>query len=383
MPQELSRSPVNVFRLFAAKTARLRRATARRSAYRRSQGPSAGDRQPVTAAGLGRRVSGHRTTSGGRPQRTHADPERQRPFGGTTPVRRAQPTADRHGPQHRQRAPADVPTVTAMSLPSSWRAGAAALLLAAPLALTGCSSTTSGCPRAWRHPSGTASSIDGTDGGRGPRQHLHDDHVRRHGHDQRRVHLVPEHQGQGRRRPPAPALGTCTSTWPPIGGDCAADPGRRRRHAHRHRRPPGRHQAADRRRVAGLPLHQGHAAGNRQRAGRRRRLAGRRGRRQARFETRPRPPRPPRRPSSAPAKAAPAKAPAVAPKVVAPPTKAPAARRRSRPPSRPWSPSRPSSATRPARRAPTEVAAQEGSGLRAREGCTRIGSPGIFGYSGG
>ena len=106
-------------------------------------------------------------------------------------------------------------------------------------------------------------------------------------------------------------------------------------------------------------------------------------------------------PRQAPAKAAPAKAPAAAaPKVVAP-TKAPgrrpegdaqAAGRRRR---------RPSSATRRARRAPTESGRrpgrerprrsarvpargdQDGSGLRAREGCTRIGSPGIFGYSGG
>ena len=167
-----------------------------------------------------------------------------------------------------------------MSLPSSWRAGVAALLLAAPLALSGCSATTSGVPASLAAPVGNGSPIGGptVDAGRDSLSTA----TTFIGTVMTSGGFTLYRNTKDKAEPPTSScLGTCTSTWSPIGGDCAADPGRRRRHAHRHPRPPGRHQAADRRRVAGLPLHQGHAAGNRQRPGRRRRVAGGRARRQA------------------------------------------------------------------------------------------------------
>jgi predicted lipoprotein with Yx(FWY)xxD motif len=105
-----------------------------------------------------------------------------------------------------------------MSLPSSWRAGAAALLLAAPLALSGCSTTTGGVPASLAAPVGNGSAIGGptvdaardslsttttfvgtvmTSGGFTLYRNTKDK-------------AVP---------PTSSCLGTCTSTWSPIGAD--------------------------------------------------------------------------------------------------------------------------------------------------------------------
>src|SRR6185437_3448107 len=149
------------------------------------------------------------------PQRTHPILSGNGRSAGTTPAGRAQPTADRHGPQHRQRTRQTFPTVTAMSLPSSWRAGAAALLLAAPLALSGCSATTSGVPASLAAPVGNGSPIGGptVDAGRdslstaatfvGTVMTSGGFTLYRNTKDK----AVP---------PTSSCLGTCTSTWSPI-----------------------------------------------------------------------------------------------------------------------------------------------------------------------
>jgi predicted lipoprotein with Yx(FWY)xxD motif len=198
-----------------------------------------------------------------------------------------------------------------MSLPSSWRAGAAALLLAAPLALSGCSSTTSGVPASLAAPVGNGSPIGGpttfvgtvmTSGG-----------------------FTLYRNTKDKAEPPTSScLGTCTSTWSPIGG--AAQPtldGVDATLIGTLVRPDGTKQLT----VDGWPVYRyikdmlpGTVNGQ-----------GVDGVWQAvgpdgkPLTEKAAPAAAPAPPKQAPAKAAPAKAPAAAPKVVAPPTKAPAA----------------------------------------------------------
>ena len=108
-----------------------------------------------------------------------------------------------------------------MSLPSSWRAGAAALLLAAPLALSGCSSTTSGVPASLAAPVGNGSSIGGptVDAGRDSLSTT----TTFVGTVMTSGGFTLYRNTKDKAEPPTSScLGTCTSTWSPIGG--AAQP---------------------------------------------------------------------------------------------------------------------------------------------------------------
>ena len=108
-----------------------------------------------------------------------------------------------------------------MSLPSSWRAGAAALLLAAPLALSGCSSTTNGVPASLAAPVGNGSSIGGptVDAGRDSLSTA----TTFIGTVMTSGGFTLYRNTKDKAEPPTSScLGTCTSTWSPIGG--AAQP---------------------------------------------------------------------------------------------------------------------------------------------------------------
>jgi predicted lipoprotein with Yx(FWY)xxD motif len=210
-----------------------------------------------------------------------------------------------------------------MSLPSSWRAGAAALLLAAPLALSGCSATTSGVPASLAAPVGNGSPIGGptVDAGRdslstaatfvGTVMTSGGFTLYRNTKDK----AVP---------PTSSCLGTCTSTWSPIGG--AAQPildGVDATLIGTLVRPDGTKQLT----VDGWPVYRyikdmlpgtvnGQGVDGVWQA------VGPDGKPLTEKAVPAAAPAPPKK---APAKAAPAKPPAAAPKVVAPPTKAPAA----------------------------------------------------------
>jgi predicted lipoprotein with Yx(FWY)xxD motif len=105
-----------------------------------------------------------------------------------------------------------------MSLPSSWRAGAAALLLAAPLALSGCGTSDTGVPASLAAPVGNGTPIGGptVDAGRDSLSTA-----------STFVGTVMTSGGftlyrfsKDKATPPtSTCTGTCASTWPPIGGD--------------------------------------------------------------------------------------------------------------------------------------------------------------------
>jgi predicted lipoprotein with Yx(FWY)xxD motif len=219
-----------------------------------------------------------------------------------------------------------------MSLPSSWRAGAAALLLAAPLALSGCGTSETGVPASLAAPVGNGTPIGGptVDAGRDSLSTANTF-----------VGTVMTSGGftlyrnsKDKAEPPTSScLGTCTSTWSPIGG--AAQPtldGVDATLIGTLVRPDGTKQLT----VGGWPVYRyikdmlpGTVNGQ-----------GVDGVWQAvgpdgKPLTKKAPaaaPAPPKAPAkAAPAKAAPAKPPADAPKVVAPPTKAPAAAPKPKP----------------------------------------------------
>jgi predicted lipoprotein with Yx(FWY)xxD motif len=109
-----------------------------------------------------------------------------------------------------------------MSLPSSWRAGAAALLLAAPLALTGCGTSEPAVPASLAAPVGSGSPIAGKNTVDASRDSLATattfiGTVMTSGgftlYRNTKDKAVP---------PTSSCLGTCTSTWPPI--DAEAQP---------------------------------------------------------------------------------------------------------------------------------------------------------------
>jgi len=209
-----------------------------------------------------------------------------------------------------------------MSLPSSWRAGAAALLLAAPLALTGCGTSEPAVPASLAAPVGNGSPIAGKNTVDASRDSLATattfiGTVMTSGgftlYRNTKDKAVP---------PTSSCLGTCTSTWPPI--DAEAQPtldGVDASLIGTAVRPDGTKQLT----VGGWPVYRyikdmlpGTVNGQ-----------GIDGVWQAvgadgkPLTTRA---KAPAQPKQAPAKAAPAKPPAAAPKVVAPPTKAPAAK---------------------------------------------------------
>jgi predicted lipoprotein with Yx(FWY)xxD motif len=106
-----------------------------------------------------------------------------------------------------------------MSLPSSWRAGAAALLLAAPLALSACGTSNSGVPASLATPVGNGSPIAGAstiDAGR--------DSISTAatfiGTVMTSGGFTLYRNTKDRTTPPASTcLGQCASTWPPIVAD--------------------------------------------------------------------------------------------------------------------------------------------------------------------
>ena len=109
-----------------------------------------------------------------------------------------------------------------MSLPSSWRAGAAALLLAAPLALTGCGTSEPAVPASLAAPVGNGSPIAGKNTVDASRDSVATattfiGTVMTSGgftlYRNTKDKAVP---------PTSSCLGTCTSTWPPI--DAEAQP---------------------------------------------------------------------------------------------------------------------------------------------------------------
>jgi len=109
-----------------------------------------------------------------------------------------------------------------MSLPSSWRAGAAALLLAAPLALTGCGTSEPAVPASLAAPVGNGSPIAGKNTVDASRDSVATATTF--------IGTVMTSGGftlyrntKDKAEPPTSScLGTCTSTWSPIGG--AAQP---------------------------------------------------------------------------------------------------------------------------------------------------------------
>ena len=211
-----------------------------------------------------------------------------------------------------------------MSLPSSWRAGAAALLLAAPLALTGCGTSEPAVPASLAAPVGNGSPIAGKNTVDASRDSVATATTF--------IGTVMTSGGftlyrntKDKAEPPTSScLGTCTSTWSPIGG--AAQPtldGVDATLIGTLVRPDGSKQLT----VDGWPVYRyikdmlpGTVNGQ-----------GVDGVWQAvgpdgkPLTEKAAPAAAPAPPKQAPAKAAPAKAPAAAPKVVAPPTKAPAA----------------------------------------------------------
>jgi predicted lipoprotein with Yx(FWY)xxD motif len=211
-----------------------------------------------------------------------------------------------------------------MSLPSSWRAGAAALLLAAPLTLSACGTSNNGVPASLAAPVGNGSPIAGAstiDAGR--------DSISTAatfiGTVMTSGGFTLYRNTKDRTAPPASTCtGQCASTWPPVAAD--AQPtldGVDATLIGTALRPDGSKQLT----VAGWPVYryvkdmlpgtvngQG-VDGVWEAIG----VDGKPTASPARATV------PPVRPPKAPAKPAPTKAPAAAPKVVAPPTKAPAA----------------------------------------------------------
>jgi predicted lipoprotein with Yx(FWY)xxD motif len=206
-----------------------------------------------------------------------------------------------------------------MSLPSSWRAGVIALLLATPLALSGCGTPTSGVPASVAAPVGNGSPIGGPSTVDAGRDSLSTATTF--------VGTVMTSGGftlyRFTKDKAAPSTstctGTCASTWPPIGGD--AQPtldGVDAKLIGTVVRPDGTKQLT----IDGWPVYRyikdmlpGTVNGRSVQGW----LAvGADGKPLTSGAKAPAPPK------QAPAKAAPAKPPA-APKVVAPPTKAPAA----------------------------------------------------------
>ena len=213
-----------------------------------------------------------------------------------------------------------------MSLPSSWRAGAAALLLAAPLALTGCGTSEPAVPASLAAPVGNGSPIAGKNTVDASRDSVATattfiGTVMTSGgftlYRNTKDKAVP---------PTSSCLGTCTSTWPPI--DAEAQPtldGVDATLIGTAVRPDGTKQLT----VGGWPVYRyikdmlpGTVNGQGidgvwQAVG-------------ADGKPLTSGAKAPAAPKQAPAKAAPAKAPAT-PKVVAPPTKAPAAAPKPKP----------------------------------------------------
>ena len=217
-----------------------------------------------------------------------------------------------------------------MSLPSSWRAGAAALLLAAPLALTGCGTSEPAVPASLAAPVGNGSPIAGKNTVDASRDSVATattfiGTVMTSGgftlYRNTKDKAVP---------PTSSCLGACTSTWSPI--DAEAQPtldGVDATLIGTAVRPDGTKQLT----VAGWPVYRyikdmlpGTVNGQ-----------GIDGVWQAvgadgkPLTKKAAPAAAPAAPKQAPAKAAPAKPPAATPKVVAPPTKAPAAAPKPKP----------------------------------------------------
>jgi predicted lipoprotein with Yx(FWY)xxD motif len=210
-----------------------------------------------------------------------------------------------------------------MSLPSSWRAGAAALLVAAPLALSACGTSNNGVPASLAVPVGNGSPMAGAstvDAGR--------DSISTAatfvGTVMTSGGFTLYRNTKDRTTPPASTCtGQCASTWPPIAADSQPTlDGVEAQLIGTVTRPDGSKQLT----VAGWPVYrcikdmlpgtvngQG-VDGVWEAIG----VDGKPTKSPARATA------PPVRAPKAPAKAAPTKAPAAAPKVVAP-TKAPAA----------------------------------------------------------
>jgi predicted lipoprotein with Yx(FWY)xxD motif len=212
-----------------------------------------------------------------------------------------------------------------MSLPSSWRAGAAALLVAAPLALTGCGTSDPTVPASLAAPVGNGSPVGGPNTVDASRDSVATattfiGTVMTSGgftlYRNTKDKAVP---------PTSSCLGTCTSTWSPIGAD--AQPtldGVDAKLIGTLVRPDGTKQLT----VDGWPVYRyikdmlpgtvnGQGVDGVWQA------VGADGKP---LTDKAAPPAAPAPPKQAPAKAAPAPAkPPTAPKVVAPPTKAPAA----------------------------------------------------------
>jgi predicted lipoprotein with Yx(FWY)xxD motif len=113
-------------------------------------------------------------------------------------------------------ASAGVPTVPTMSLPSTWRAGAAALLLAAPLALTGCGVQTS-VPANLAAPVGNGASLNGTVT---PASNGISSAVTFVGTVMTSDGFTLYRYAKDRATPPTSACtGTCTASWPPVAAD--------------------------------------------------------------------------------------------------------------------------------------------------------------------
>jgi predicted lipoprotein with Yx(FWY)xxD motif len=212
-----------------------------------------------------------------------------------------------------------------MSLPSSWRAGAAALLLVAPLALTGCGTSDPAVPASLAAPVGNGSPIAGKNTVDASRDSVATattfiGTVMTSGgftlYRNTKDKAVP---------PTSSCTGTCTSTWPPI--DAEAQPtldGVDATLIGTAVRPDGTKQLT----VDGWPVYRyikdmlpgtvnGQGVDGVWQA------VGADGK--PLTQAKGAPAAAPAPPKQAPAKAAPAKPPAAAPKVVAPPTKAPAA----------------------------------------------------------
>jgi predicted lipoprotein with Yx(FWY)xxD motif len=103
-----------------------------------------------------------------------------------------------------------------MSLPSTWRAGAAALLLAAPLALTGCGVQTS-VPANLAAPVGNGASLNGTVT---PASNGISSAVTFVGTVMTSDGFTLYRYAKDRATPPTSACtGTCTASWPPVAAD--------------------------------------------------------------------------------------------------------------------------------------------------------------------
>jgi len=103
-----------------------------------------------------------------------------------------------------------------MSLPSTWRAGAAALLLAAPLALTGCGLQSS-VPASLAAPVGNGASLNGTVT---PASNGISTAVTFVGTVMTSDGFTLYRYAKDRATPPtSTCTGTCTASWPPVAAD--------------------------------------------------------------------------------------------------------------------------------------------------------------------